>query len=408
MRFHRILIALILAAALLASCAVCHAQTIGEYEIGETEAGWCILEKYCGDDALLTIPTSFELYNTQWPVGAIAELAFIYNDDLKTVVIPEGVESIGYRAFYGCENLERVMIPSTLSSIEDEAFANCTNLAFINFPAQLYYVGENVFMGCDSLVLSPEQQDVLTNTEYVADLAQQAAFVVDTDHLEELTPYLGTSFREFVARYDDMWDCEYTDGTGYSNKDIEVGTNWMDGSEYSFDSISLIEINRKCNYSLCGIYPSMRADDALRILLESGWRIRNNYSWGYCFEDDYDNYFSFGVDDDECVDSVSFIVGWEISDAIDNGVYSDFADAMEQLQSGGSLPNAESNEAYTTGDVNLRSGPGLGYDTVGMIGAGMYIEYLGESSVDERGVAWYHVRYNGMTGWSSSKFVELI
>ena len=408
MKFHRILITLVLTIALLTSCAVCYAHTIGDYEVGETEAGWCILGKYFGDASLLTIPSSFEIYDSQWPIGAIEEQAFIYNDDLKEVVIPEGVKSIGYRAFYGCENLERVVIPSTLENIEDEAFAHCTSLKYINFPKQLFYVGEDVFMGCDSLTLTPEQQDVLVNTEYAADLAQQAAFDVDVDHLEELTPYLGTSFREFIAHYDDMEDCGYTDGTGYANKDITVGTSWMDGSDYDYDSINYIEINRKCNYSLCGIYPTMRGDEALRILQQNGWTITDKYSWGYCFEDAYENYFDFSIEDDGCVGSITFMVSWDISEAIDSGIYRDFADAMAQLQGGSDVPDAEGSAAYTTGDVNLRSGPGLAYDTVGSIGSGVYIEYLGESSVDERGVAWYHVRYNGMTGWSSSKYVDLM
>lgn len=61
--------------------------------------------------------------------------------------------------------------------------------------------------------------------------------------------------------------------------------------------------------------------------------------------------------------------------------------------------------AHTTGDVNMRSGPGLGYDSLAVISSGNTVEYLGESSVDERGVAWYHIRYNGKEGWGSSKYV---
>ena len=408
MKFYRILLALVLTTALFASFTACHAEIFGDFEVWPTESDWCVLRKYTGDASDLTLPDAFEMHETQYTLRVIEEQAFAYNDDLKEVVIPEGVRSIGYRAFYGCENLERVVIPSTLENIEDEAFAHCGSLKYINFPQQLFYVGENVFMGCDSLKLTPEQQDVLVNTEYAADLAQQAAFVVDVDHLVELTPYLGTSFREFIAHYDDMEDCEYTDGTGYANKDISVGTNWMDGSDYDYDSINYIEINRKCNYSLCGIYPTMRGDEALHILQQNGWTITDKYSWGYCFEDAYENYFSISIEDDGCVGSITFIVNWDISEAIDSGIYRDFADAMAQLQGGADMPDEEGSTAYTTGDVNLRSGPGLSYDTVGSIGSGVYIEYLGESSVDERGVAWYHVRYNGMTGWSSSKYVDLM
>ena len=58
-------------------------------------------------------------------------------------------------------------------------------------------------------------------------------------------------------------------------------------------------------------------------------------------------------------------------------------------------------EVRATGDVNLRVGPGLDYDTVGYVPAGTVMEYLGETSTDSRGVDWYE---NGIvTGldWST-------
>lgn len=64
-------------------------------------------------------------------------------------------------------------------------------------------------------------------------------------------------------------------------------------------------------------------------------------------------------------------------------------------------------DVLTTGNVNLRTGPGLAYDTVTSVSAGEYLDYLGESSVDERGIAWYLVDYNGTNCWISSKFAEL-
>ena len=65
-------------------------------------------------------------------------------------------------------------------------------------------------------------------------------------------------------------------------------------------------------------------------------------------------------------------------------------------------------EVRTTGDVWLRTGPGLNYDKAVSIGTGKSMEFLGESSVDDRGVTWYKVSFSGNTGWVSSRYSELI
>ncbi len=59
------------------------------------------------------------------------------------------------------------------------------------------------------------------------------------------------------------------------------------------------------------------------------------------------------------------------------------------------------------GDANLRSGPGLSYEDIGTMHNGETASYLGGSSVDERGVTWYKVNFNGKVGWVSSKYARL-
>ena len=65
-------------------------------------------------------------------------------------------------------------------------------------------------------------------------------------------------------------------------------------------------------------------------------------------------------------------------------------------------------EVRTTGNVWLRTGPGLDYDAVSILSSGKSFEYLGESSVDERGVAWYRIIAGEKEGWVSSRYTELI
>lgn len=51
---------------------------------------------------------------------------------LESIVIPEGVETIGADAFGMCEKLREITLPSTIKTIERDAFLRCENLKKVN------------------------------------------------------------------------------------------------------------------------------------------------------------------------------------------------------------------------------------------------------------------------------------
>ncbi|MDE6735981.1 MAG: leucine-rich repeat domain-containing protein, partial [Treponemataceae bacterium] len=60
--------------------------------------------------------------------------------DLKTMttlVIPNGVESIGYGAFEGCANLTTVTIPDSVTAIGNSAFFKCENIDTVTYQGTL-------------------------------------------------------------------------------------------------------------------------------------------------------------------------------------------------------------------------------------------------------------------------------
>lgn len=67
----------------------------------------------------------------------------------------------------------------------------------------------------------------------------------------------------------------------------------------------------------------------------------------------------------------------------------------------------ETEYVRTTGNVNIRRGPGLGYESCGSVSSGTALEYAGEMYTDERGVTWFEVFYKNSTGWVSSKYARL-
>lgn len=60
-----------------------------------------------------------------------------YREAIKTVVVSEGVTSLGNYAFCGCAAMTQITLPSTLATIGDFAFSDCTTLSQI-------YVSESI------------------------------------------------------------------------------------------------------------------------------------------------------------------------------------------------------------------------------------------------------------------------
>ena len=77
--------------------------------------------------------------------------AFFECESLKEIVLPNGLTSIGVRAFYGCIRLWSVAIPNTVTTIRELAFAYCDALTTIHFGSGLTTLGINAFYNCDSL-----------------------------------------------------------------------------------------------------------------------------------------------------------------------------------------------------------------------------------------------------------------
>lgn len=81
---------------------------------------------YQGTSTLITIPAVLDGY----PVVAIGERAF-EGQRIAAVILPDGLETIGWFAFYGCETLIDVSIPTSVTSIGYAVFDGCENLSII-------------------------------------------------------------------------------------------------------------------------------------------------------------------------------------------------------------------------------------------------------------------------------------
>ena len=84
-------------------------------------------------------------------VMTIGQYAFIKCTDLTSITMPNSVTKIGDWAFQSCSGLTSVTIPNSVTSIGERAFNGCTGLITITIPNSVTSIGAYAFDGCSGL-----------------------------------------------------------------------------------------------------------------------------------------------------------------------------------------------------------------------------------------------------------------
>lgn len=127
---------------------------------------------FCSALTSVTLPES---------LTTLGNYAF-YGTALSEIILPERLTVIGNYAFYGCESLANVKIGSNVTTIGTSAFNGCTSLTKISIPENVNEIGENAFNGCTGL------------TEIIVGTGELAVGIQSFNGCDNLTAvyYLGT------------------------------------------------------------------------------------------------------------------------------------------------------------------------------------------------------------------------
>ena len=99
------------------------------------------------DDLLSWCNSSFA---SKWSYGGQLNL-YLNGEEIKQLVIPNGVTSINSSAFQNCGGLTSVIIPNSVTNIYGSAFENCTGLKSISIPESITSIGAKAFAGCSNI-----------------------------------------------------------------------------------------------------------------------------------------------------------------------------------------------------------------------------------------------------------------
>lgn len=146
----------------LTTFAAADGGVIAEADFNNGAMHWSI-----STDGVLTITGNGDMPDNDSPWN-------IYNSEIVSVVVDEGITRIGVNAFNGlymlesvslpgtltelgaysfayCDSLSAIDIPAGVAAIDDCAFYECASLREVSIPEGVIYIGSNAFCGCRSL-----------------------------------------------------------------------------------------------------------------------------------------------------------------------------------------------------------------------------------------------------------------
>ena len=121
----------------------------GDFEYTKTKKNEVTLVKYLGCDLKVALPETID--------GGVLKVigvgAFISNNSIEELIIPDTVDTIRTKAFAFCNNLKKIHLPDGIDKLIAETLDGCGKLEEINIPDGVEQLPSGLFKDCPIKVL---------------------------------------------------------------------------------------------------------------------------------------------------------------------------------------------------------------------------------------------------------------
>lgn len=304
------------------------------YAVTSTQSKQVTVVNYVGKNKEIVFPTETQIGSVIYSVARIGRArydnsgiseGYVINDNVKKVVVPKSVTTIGEDAFKNSENLEEVELTSGLLTIKTRAFENCKKLTKIKIPASVTTIETYAFAGCESLndgfsfaeyAIAP-----VSGTLIIGGYAFSGCVSLETLYVPSHVANIG-GYRSATTK-----DTGHTFENCISLKTVTFSKNALITSVegYVFANTAIEEIQLPASLETVGDYAFAKMNSLLRVVIAraptGGSGIGNITSAGNNVFDDVDNpHLKIYVPEE--VYEVYAASGWKTKTVIKNKVIS--------------------------------------------------------------------------------------
>ena len=185
---------------------------------------------------------SVSLANT---VERIGMNAFRGCTALSSFTMPNSVTELESLAFAGCSNLAAITLSNTLSSISNNAFDGCTKLDNVTIPASVQTIGANAFKGCIGLTKVTISDGVQTIGDYAFRQCTGLSVINIPDSVTTLSQRAFGGCTALTKAY--IGSGVTTIGTQVFQNDNKLTDIYYNGTEEQWNAITIDETNTVLN-----------------------------------------------------------------------------------------------------------------------------------------------------------------